>query len=248
MANKPAVNYDGASDFAARGSDLTGSSASKQITVSTWFLRTTDGNVDVFLASNSSSYDLRFTSSNYFQFSLEDNTGTVIAMFLSTTTFTADSTWHNLLVSVDLTDTGKRHIYVDGVSVSGSWTTYTNSTIDFTTINHSVGALSSGGFKAGISLSQLWMDFGVYIDFSSESNRDKFYVSGKAPDLGADGSEPAGSSPILYAPNGDPSTSTDDGNEGTGGNYTMSGAVTDVTGPESYEEDLTGPIFLSHFI
>ncbi len=63
-----------------------------------------------------------------------------------------------------------------------------------------------------------------YIDLSSASNRLKFLTaSGEPANLGADGSTPTGTQPLIYLAN---ATATFQNNLGSGGNFTENGALT----------------------
>ena len=124
--------------------------------------------------------------------------------------------WDIILMSVDMADTSKRHIYINGVSKAGDWSNYVNESLDF----------SKGAFR-------LWGDAGhqtgffylssTYTDFSQEANRNKFIDQlGYPKDLGADGSEPTGNSPLIYMKFNSNSVGT---NNGTGGNFSAVGSI-----------------------
>ena len=64
-----------------------------------------------------------------------------------------------------------------------------------------------------------------YIDFSQEANRNKFVDQlGYPKDLGDDGSEPTGSSPLIYMKFDN--TASFGTNLGTGGDFAKTGTIT----------------------
>jgi hypothetical protein len=125
--------------------------------------------------------------------------------------------WHVVLISIDLTDSGKRNLYVDGVS-DYNHTTYTNDTIEMAPTGDVVigSSLSTNRFDGKIGF--FWFD-DSYVDFSDETTRLKFFDAFNYPvDLGADGSLPTGSQPLVYL-NNDFHLGT---NLGSAGNFTDS--------------------------
>jgi len=67
-----------------------------------------------------------------------------------------------------------------------------------------------------------------FIDLSVPANLEKFIKDGKPVDLGGDGSSPTGTSPLMYF-SGNSAAWNSGVNKGTGGNFTMTGSVTDST-------------------
>lgn len=73
-------------------------------------------------------------------------------------------------------------------------------------------------------MSDLWAEYGVYVDFSVEATRLKFRNAGGKPvNLGSDGSIPTGGSPIQYFSGATVDWHT---NKGTGGGFTENGTLT----------------------
>ena len=120
-------------------------------------------------------------------------------------------------------------MYIDGVQETPVGGTLTDDTIDYTTSNHSVASSNTGSVKFDGCISELYVNYDDYLDFSVEANRLLFRsAAGDPVSLGADGSTPTGSQPIIYMPEGDASS-----NSGYGGNYTYGGtsAVACATSP-----------------
>ncbi len=105
------------------------------------------------------------------------------------------STWHHVLVVIDLTDTAKRKIYVDGASVAITVATYTNDTIDLVPTSPIFTAFNEGNTQAkGLNgaLAEMWFDD------SYNDNVCYFYCSGKPSTLGTNGELPNGALPAGY--------------------------------------------------
>jgi hypothetical protein len=131
--------------------------------------------------------------------------------------------WHIVLVSVDLSDTNKRHLYLNGVS-NATWTTYVDEPVSFNTMDViNIGRdFDNSNYWPG-NIGFLWFNTN-YIDFSQEANRLKFFDAFNNPvDLGADGSVPTGSQPLIYMNEGFHLGT----NLGSGGNFTPQNTPTD---------------------
>ncbi len=197
-----------------------------QFTLSMWFNQTTGGNCLLFAStagSNSAYIDLYNFVSGVATLETRNNSGG--AQNLSSTWATASAgAVHHIVVSIDLTNTAKRHVYVDGVAQSVTWTTYdtANPNIDWTVSSWFVMHGPSNGFgDCGGQVGQVWFNTS-YIDLSVPANLAKFYNAGKPVYLGADGSLPTGSQPLIYLPEfGDRAGI----NRGTGGDYTATGTL-----------------------
>jgi len=141
-------------------------------------------------------------------------------------------TFTHVLVSFDMANAANRHVYINDVAVTPTYTTYDNTNLLFSTntYRHVVG---SGWVFNTISdytngrLSNVFLDY-TYRNLSVEANRRLFITAEGTP---ADGQ--ASLSPILYLPMDDPA---DVGrNDGTGGNFTLNGIVArSGRGPNQY--------------
>jgi hypothetical protein len=147
----------------------------------------------------------------------QNTSGTTILSVSESPAFTAGA-WYLILASVDLTDSGSRDIYINGVDVIPSWSTYTNDNIELTASTQRIG------YDCDADIGFLYFD-DSYIDFSQESNRNLFIDQLSYPkDLSkqiADGLIP---DPLIYMPFDD--TDALGTNNGTGGNFTVNGTVT----------------------
>jgi len=107
--------------------------------------------------------------------------------------------WINILISLDMSDTGKRWVYKDGVAQSPTWGTYTNATYPWAACDRqALGDSSFADTPFNGKIGFLYFS-NVYTDFSDESNRLKFFDAfGYPVDLGSDGSNPSGTAPLMY--------------------------------------------------
>lgn len=116
------------------------------------------------------------------------NTGdTVILNATTDNVVITQDIWNHVYASFDLSDSGKRKMYINGVAAAMTWTTYTDDSLWFA---------KSGGFHLMKNLPCRAAD--VWMDFSYNDIVDKFVRNGKALPLGADGSTPTGSQAEMF--------------------------------------------------
>jgi len=141
----------------------------------------------------------------------------------TSTNSASNNTWHIVLVSVDLSDTGKRHCYIDGVS-DGTFTTYVDQPISF----DSMDVVEIGRDFDGLNYWPGYIGFMYmstsYIDFSQEANRLKF-VDGLGYPVDLQPAIDAGdiATPLIHMKFDD--TSALGTNSGTGGDFTVNGTI-----------------------
>ncbi len=230
-----AVNFDGTNDFLKRGANLTNIADGKVLTFSAWVKRGTDG-VNHFLLSSMDAVNgnanirtqIDITTDDRFQVVGRSGPGVgvgTIQLLVQSSADVLDAAdgWVHCLFSCDLTDTAKRHMYINDVSDLAVITTYNNATLDLATADWGVGGRPGGNNKMNGDVADLWFD-DVYIDFSTEANRRKFIDSRKKPVfLGTDGSGPTGTAPSLFLSG---ATSAWHTNDGSGGGLTLTGTLT----------------------
>lgn len=220
------ASFDGVNDWLSRDADLTGNADSKLWTGSFWFKGAPFDGGHIYCATDGGTAFARIQwTGDAIGILARNSGGTGILDILSSGLGVGDTGWHHCLFSLDLSDTNKRHLYIDDAS-DLNVNTYTNDTIDFSQSDH----LIVGGPEAGVDifaicLADMWIAPGVYLDFSVEANRRLFVTSDARPiDLGDDGSTPTGSAPLMYFSGALASWET---NKGTGGGFTENGALTE---------------------
>ena len=123
----------------------------------------------------------------------------------------------------DMSDSGKRFVYVNDVSQSLIVSTYTNQNIAHDLMSPYIGYNGSSNFLTG-GIAELYMT-NSYIDFSQEANRLKFRDAfGNPVDLTQQIQAAAIPTPAIYMRFPPTSFGT---NSGTGGNFTVNGTITD---------------------
>jgi hypothetical protein len=218
--------FDGSADYYTRGAGLTGAADSKLMTFSVW-VRRRSHLIEIFsssssLAGTADRLKIEFSGSDGQVVIVATNSaGTTILGVLSQAQLPIGQ-WSHVLASFDLSDTNKRHLYVNDVS-GLIVADYADDTIDFTVADYAVGAYPSGAAFFEGDIAELWFAPGVYIDFSDEANRRKFIsANGRPVGLGATGNLPTGSAPLVYlSGNGGHAFET---NLGTGGGFTVHGS------------------------
>lgn len=143
--------------------------------------------------------------------------------FDSASTYTASATWYHFLASWDAGNS-VAHLYVnDSSDITGA--TFTDGTID-SYANWTIGSDPSGSDKLNGALAEFYYSE-EYIDFSVETNRRKFISAGGRPMyLGADGSTPTSSVPLIYLHLDEAETANNFALNATGnGDFTVNGAL-----------------------
>ena len=171
-----AIDFDGTTDYLSRNADLVGNTDGKTFTFSVWVW-----------ADANASYEFYNTGGGRFSVSLGGN-GTVNTLFVrgknAANTLILDVTvslqvpsltFCNVIVSVDLTNTSNRSIYINDVLQPATWATYKNDNIDFTSADHNVAAGTTASNKLKGRLSHLYLDY-QYRDLSVEANRRIFVL------------------------------------------------------------------------
>ena len=217
-----AVTFDGTND----GIEYTGGgyADSKLWTGSFWVRRNAVGVEHNIVDTDGNDIDVRFQADNTLRIKATNTSGST-ALLVSGNAI-ADTDWHHVMFSFDMSDTAKRHIYIDDASALNSVTTYNDEVLDFTNPETEIGATTGGTLRHNGDIADFWMVFGTYIDLSVQANREKFISANGVPMyLGADGSLPLGKQPDIFL-SGD--TATWHTNKGTGGGFTENGALEDA--------------------
>ncbi len=230
----PSVEFDGTSDYLSRSSDMTGNADGKTFTISAWGYRTAFGTHFIYQA-RTDRFNLYGKPNGNFELAALNSSGSYILEMViggvSDAPLMPLNTWTHILISIDLTNTSNRYVYVNDVAYAGSLTynIYTNDNIDFTRTAHSVGSSTTGSQKWKGRLSNVFLDY-TYRDLSVTNNRRLFITADGQPATGL-----ASLSPILYMPL-DGSTASVGTNSGTGGDFTVNGSPTVLTQGGPYIE------------
>lgn len=229
-AGTEARDFDGASDYYKKTSALDGDADSKECIFSCWFRLDGGDGTEMYILGGDTAPEPQYhvnifrTTANKIRLLLYDSSFGVVIDVSSRTTFTASIDWHHLYLSVNAARAGSYptalalNLYVDGVHIKASGATVVDAEIDFTLSRWTVAAKSnSGNSEFDGALSEIYFNPGEYLGSNGHLKfRD---ARGNPVELGDSGELPTGTSPAIYAPDGDVSN-----NLGTGGDFTAVGS------------------------
>lgn len=227
-----AADFDGTSDYATRGANLTNANDSKLMTFVMWQKADSSASKNYFggFTTVGGSTPRMYISGTVGLFEvLARNVSGSARLVLQTSTAPSTTAWQCLMCSVDMADTAKRHLYL-GDTNELNVVTYTDDTLDFTVADWAVGANADGTTKIDGGLAEVFFWAGVYIDFSVEANRRLFFgANGRPADPNASGGAIAtlGVPDVYFHLNRGETANNfvanDDG--GDGGAFTVTGAL-----------------------
>jgi len=233
-----AVDFDGTNDYLTRGAGLTGASDSSTGIFSAWLRFDGSNGADqhILKESTSACVEVIRNSIDNLQFQLRNEAQTSRLLVRTSLTYANSGTWYHLLASWNTNFAAGaklRHIYINDVSDVGTVVDSDAAfNVDYTQTNWSVGASTAGASKFDGCMSEVFFAPGQYLNFSIQANRRLFIsATGKPVSLGATGSLPTGTAPLVYL-KGD--STAFNVNSGTGGNFTLTGSLTAAsTSPSS---------------
>ena len=213
------ATFNGTASVISKTAQLSGIADSKVFLLS-FFIKKTGSVLYTICDTTGAAVRVTIDASNRLVIVAENSAGTVILSATVTTTITNTTDTH-VIMSIDLANASNRAIYLNNVSASVTWTTYTNDLIDFTVTDFYIGSEVGGGNKFAGDLSEFFLTTPTsYVDITQEPVRLKFRDAfGYCVDLGSNGSTPLGTQPVVYL-RFDPSAFGV--NAGSGGNFTAS--------------------------
>ena len=179
------VHFDGTNDFLSKITPLTGVVASKLWTASVWVkshAAATNHTIHMGRLVNTAKVAMRILSNNNFFIQGDKGTGTVpdTILRMDAPGFLDTTSWHNVLWSVDMSDSGKARLLFDGVDAL-NLITHLDFEINFAVDNTGIGAFANGAIKANVDMADFWSFPGVYTDFDIAANVEKFIDAGGRP-------------------------------------------------------------------
>lgn len=178
-----AIDFDGTNDYLSRSSDLVGNADGKAFTFSAWVWIDSAANGGQWVITNENQrFYLSYANGGTTDIVLiANNTANSAVLQFDATSGFADKSFNHILISVDLTSSANRAVYINGAPFAVSWTHYANDSIDFTRAGWGVGARQDGvTAKMKGRLSHLFLAY-EYIDLSIESNRRIFITADRKP-------------------------------------------------------------------
>lgn len=197
-----ATSFSNASTYLSRTVDWTTDADSTFFLMSLWFKRGTTGATQtVWVHTDNSIYifHLYFDTDNKLYLEMFNLGGLI---WNSANTITDTTTWHHIAISLDAS-TNSKTVYIDGVSDS-TVGNLTNVNVQWTSAINQNGfctddTLGTQLFNASICEPYLCNTHTSYYDLSIAANLQKFRsVAGKPVNLGANGSTPTGTIPLIY--------------------------------------------------
>lgn len=223
-----AVTFDGTNDLMLRGGDLTNNADSNVGSLSLWLKMNGGTGSSLGIMHASGGYFVSRPSTNKFRIVVANSTSNL--QFETVTNVTSSTGWVHVLASWNTNFSAGnklRQLYLNDVS---NVTTVADAAaafnVDYTQTNHAVGSMVNTTQKLNADLADVWFAPGQYIDFSVQANRRKFRNGfGKPVYLGTNGELPTGTAPRIFLQG---PASAFAMNKGTGGNFTVTGTLTDA--------------------
>ena len=207
-------------DYYSRAAALDGSADGKVGTISFWFrLDGGDGARQfVFAGSDVNRLTVERTAADAFIVDLKNGAGTSVGRYLSASTYTASSTVHHFVTSWDLANNVKT-LYVDDSEDLGAVLIFVDDTVKWT---GTTWVIPLAGLPLNGALAELYVT-NELLDLSVGANRRKLRnADGTPANLGADGSLPTGTPPLIYLSGGKDAFPV---NRGTGGSFVIGGGA-----------------------
>jgi hypothetical protein len=213
------AEFDGSTGYLSRAG-LTGAADSKQLSMA--FSVKRNAAAACYVISTDPQIAMAVQNNEITVFGNNSSASTILLSQSTISDF--QGSWINILYSVDLTDTGKRNVYLNGISVSTTYAIYTDDNLNFASADYEVGRqATTNSTYANADIGVLYFN-NTYIDFSQEANRLKFvdafgYPVDLQPAIDA-GDIPT---PLIHMKFDD--TSALGTNSGSGGDFTVNGTV-----------------------
>jgi hypothetical protein len=250
--NAPYSDLDGSADYLERSSTLGSPNFPNVITFDCTFNSDSISTTQHIFSNGSSRNIWIYLDSSKINIAFH-NGSSEFARFTQTNSLVSNRNY-TLTFSVDFRSSSTRTVYLNGEPLSGTWSSYSNSTVPFTNTPYRVGVRSDaliGYFNGRIGRVYLGASSNTgYIDLSVPANLAKFVtgtgINATPVDLGATGQLPTGTSPQLYLPMYGNNAGK---NYGTGGDFSVnSGPYTGARGPNEFwgnRADFTASPYLS---
>lgn len=228
-----AVTFDGTNDYLSRAlAAFTGAVDSKTFTLSCWLkFNGGDAAEQIVILFGGQAFQFSRTTGNKLNFLGRNGGGTAIVNVTSAGSLVAATGWVHVLVSCD-TATSTFQLYLNDASDARTVTTLTaNGLFDWDVGGAATQYFGSNTVAESLlnaTVAEFYLHTDTALDISVAGNRAKFYSGGHPVDLGADGSTPTGTQPLIYLKNAAASYAT---NAGKGGNFVLTGTLVDATPP-----------------
>ena len=192
QAGWPQTEFDGDDDYL---SGAMTAADGKVGLISFWFKPDVNASDEGILANTSQWFEVKLNSAN--RVDIQGwSTGPTTRRLWIRSTAVGNSIWHHAAASWNLA-TPVSHLYINGVS-DNSGPVNTDANIAYDQAAWSVAARTGGTNPLDGSISELYFAL-EYLDLSIAANLQKFRTAeGRQVYLGADGSTPTGTQPLIY--------------------------------------------------
>ncbi|MGE4259222.1 MAG: hypothetical protein AB7F19_07760 [Candidatus Babeliales bacterium] len=221
-----AVRFDGTNDFMTRSS-IVGLVNGDMFTFSFW-AKFTSSTLRYVYANNNNSFSIAFNSGFFVLSGVDAATGSFSVVGLLTLNAWNNGNWNHFCGYFNLSSqTGK--VYVNDVddtdTVSSEF--IKDNVLYVTGTTYRIGAAGGSGQRFDGDLSQIYLNFAEALDITNTTNRRQFINANKTP-VNYTASQPTGNSPALFF---NENAANFGINGGNGGDFTITGALEDVSGP-----------------
>jgi hypothetical protein len=236
------ANFDGTNDYMSKTSALTGAADAYTGAFSCWIKKGASSFqeiLDLGVSGGSTYFQIRLTNTNVVFFRAYNSGAT--ASFDWTSSDTVGTSWSHLALSWNMNFSAGNKVlnaFLNGAAMTEASRTDANAAfqIGYNQALCRIGADTTASNKLTADLADVWFMQGGSVDFTNSATLQKFRTAGgKMVNLGTDGSTPTGSAPIAFfhidlgaAASGFAT------NRGTGGNLTVTGALTTSATPPPY--------------
>lgn len=227
-----AVNFNGTTtDSRKTDANWTGATDGANGTISFWFKKNANGVKQIIYQDSSIVFRVEFETDDKLSFLLRTAALGTLWQWETTDGWT-DTDWHHVYAAWELDGTPVGEVYIDAVEytvangkLQGTFTEPTTGSVGFSVpTSIGVGNNSAAGSRMNGCLAEVYINDDEYLAASAGVPAFRGPVSGKPINIGADGSTPTGTAPLVYL-QGD--AATWQVNSGTGGNLTLKTNVTD---------------------
>jgi len=210
---------DGTNDYMTTSTGGTGWADATSFTCSFWAkFNGGDASLQGIARNGNARFIIEKDANNKIHLQAKSTGGTTLLDITGTNSLTSASGWKHIYICINLTDSAKRKIYINGASETLNITTYTSGTMDLNNASMRWGAGASGLNKCNATFAEVWLA-SVYLDDTTKFSDGTHPIS-----LGPTGNTPNGTSPAFYwSLSGDGDTWATD-SSGNGNNGTVTGA------------------------
>ncbi len=238
-----AVDFDTTAHI-NRDADLTGNADGKNGTLSVWLKIEGSDDAELTIFGNEGNfYQFRRDTGNKFDLLGFDNpiAADIVVRAQSNKTYVTEDKWIHVLIAWNTAASAIDFYINDNNTINRSIAVNkTDDIVGYERTDWAIGSNQAGGSDWNGCISELWHSVDEYVNISIEANRRKFVTANvEAVNLGSDGSNPTGNSPILYFRGNAAGYLT---NSGTGGDFgTTIGTLTNCGDQPPVEPDIIFP-------